>query len=244
MCNALEHGVSEFHLDREPAWWRWRDLPSEVFTSTTLVKLSLGTRLRCQGIPSDTSLPALRILFLNSIWFEEDQSFDVFLAACPALEDLTIHYKVYQGHSYVISSKTIKKLSVTFSFGFDFAFSRIISFDTPNVIHFYYSDYIWWESPQCRLDSFAKATLDLHFFNDDKRYVKNGADMTDLISRIRNVKNLHLTSSIVEVNTCGLPVFNNLVDLVFSSKQKGWKLLLPRLLHCSLYDIGLLDPPE
>ncbi|KAG7532952.1 Leucine-rich repeat 2 [Arabidopsis thaliana x Arabidopsis arenosa] len=235
ICNALEHGVSEFYLDRKSEWWR--DLPYEVFTSTTLVKLSLGARLRCQRLPSYTSLPALKILFLDSIWFKEHQSFDVFLAACPALEDLTIHYKVYQGHSYVISSKTIKKLSVTFSFGFVYDFSRIISFDTPNVVDFYYSDYLCWESPQCRLDSLAKATLDLYFSNDDKRYVKNGADVTDLINGIRNVKTLHLTSSTVEVIlVCcngGLPMFNNLVDLVFSSKKEGWKLLLPRLLQRS-----------
>ncbi|EFH39938.1 predicted protein, partial [Arabidopsis lyrata subsp. lyrata] len=131
-------------------------------------------------------------------WNKEDQSFDVFLAACPALEDLTIHYKEYQGNSYVVSSKTIKKLSVTFSFGFAYAISRIISFDTPNVVDFYYSDYIC-ESPQCRWDSLAKATLDLYFFNDDKRYVQNGAEVTDLITGIRNVKTLHLTSSTVEV---------------------------------------------
>ncbi|EFH38748.1 hypothetical protein ARALYDRAFT_920651 [Arabidopsis lyrata subsp. lyrata] len=223
ICNALEQGISEFHLDIKPTWYGWHDLPSEVFTSTTLVKLSLGTTLRCQGLPSDTSLPALKILFLDSILFEEDQSFDVFLAACPALEDLTIHYKVYQGNSYVVSSPGSIYLR---------AISRIISLDTPNVVNFYYSDYIL-ESPQCRWDSRTKATFDLYFCNDDKHYVQNGAEVTDLITGIRNVKTLHLTSSTVEVILVCLPVFNNLVDLVFLSKKEGWKLLLPRLLQHS-----------
>ncbi|KAG7627312.1 FBD domain [Arabidopsis thaliana x Arabidopsis arenosa] len=117
---------------------------------------------------------------------------------------------------YVISNKTIKKLSVTcLNYRYYGTVPRNISFDTPNVVDFNYSDYLRRESPQCHLDSLAKATLDLHFFEDDKR-----ADVTDLISGLHNVKTLHLTSSTVEViSVCckgGLPVFNNLVDLTTS----------------------------
>ncbi|CAA0384417.1 unnamed protein product [Arabidopsis thaliana] len=117
---------------------------------------------------------------------------------------------------YVISNKTIKKLSVTcLNCRYYGTVPRNISFDTPNVVDFNYSDYLRRESPQCHLDSLAKATLDLHFFEDDKR-----ADVTDLISGLHNVKTLHLTSSTVEViSVCckgGLPVFNNLVDLTTS----------------------------
>ncbi|AEE77873.1 putative protein [Arabidopsis thaliana] len=134
---------------------------------------------------------------------------------------------------YVISNKTIKKLSVTcLNCRYYGTVPRNISFDTPNVVDFNYSDYLRRESPQCHLDSLAKATLDLHFFEDDKR-----ADVTDLISGLHNVKTLHLTSSTVEViSVCckgGLPVFNNLVDLVFSSKKEGWKVLLPLLIERS-----------
>ncbi|KAG7633262.1 FBD domain [Arabidopsis suecica] len=96
---------------------------------------------------------------------------------------------------YVISNKTIKKLSVTcLNYRYYGTVPRNISFDTPNVVDFNYSDYLRRESPQCHLDSLAKATLDLHFFEDDKR-----ADVTDLISGLHNVKTLHLTSSTVEV---------------------------------------------
>jgi len=99
---------------------------------------------------------------------------------------------------YVISNKTIKKLSVTcLNYRYYGTVPRNISFDTPNVVDFNYSDYLRRESPQCHLDSLAKATLDLHFFEDDKR-----ADVTDLISGLHNVKTLHLTSSTVEVSTC------------------------------------------
>ncbi|XP_019099642.1 PREDICTED: putative F-box/LRR-repeat protein At3g44080 [Camelina sativa] len=93
----------------------------------------------------------------------------------------------------------------------------------------------WRESPYCHVDSLAKAKLDLQFI--DFHYEADDADLTTLISGIRNVKTLHLTSSAVEVIlVCckgELPVFKNLIKLIFSSKKKGWKMFLPLLLERS-----------
>ncbi|EOA26162.1 hypothetical protein CARUB_v10019600mg, partial [Capsella rubella] len=238
ICYALEHGVSELHLCTYLFWSI--SIPSKVFTSTTLVKLSLRF-LNLLRVPSDTCLPALKVLNLDSMWFEGNQFFDVFLPACPALEDLTIQgYTSSRIFPYVISSKTIKKLSVSYScyrYGDDFS-SKIL-FDTPNVVDFYYFSYLGGKSPspQCRMDSLAKAKLNLCFLRRNGADMQSGTDVTDLIGGIRNVKTLHLTSSSVEViSACckgGLPVFNNLVDLVFSSKEQGWKSLLPCLLRRS-----------
>ncbi|CAL9247826.1 unnamed protein product [Arabidopsis halleri] len=226
---ALKHGVSELHLCIDT----YTHFISRVFTSTTLVRLSLGSSFCIPNVPSDTSLPALKVLFLDSIWFKDDQFSNVFLAACHALEGLAIHHRYntyYSEPLYVIRSKTITRLSVTINCRYYVDRFLTMSFDTPNVVDFYYSDYLRRESPQCHLDSLVKATLDLHFLRDD-------ADVTNLISGIRNVKTLHLTSSAVEVlSICckgRLPVFNKLVDLVFSSKKEGWKVLLPLLLERS-----------
>ncbi|CAL9247803.1 unnamed protein product [Arabidopsis halleri] len=120
ICNALERGVSDLHLGIESELFLWSGFPSKVFTSTTLVKLSLGvgTRFYTESVPSDLSLPALKVLFLDSIiWVIGDlQLLNVFLAACPALEDLTILYMCGSVNPHVISSKTIKKFSFTYGY--------------------------------------------------------------------------------------------------------------------------------
>ncbi|XP_023639055.1 putative F-box/LRR-repeat protein At3g42770 [Capsella rubella] len=224
ICYALEHSVSELHLCTYLFWSI--SIPSKVFTSTTLVKMSLRF-LNFPRVPPDTYLPALKVLIFDSMCFEDSEFSDVFLPACPALEDLTIQgYTSSRKFPFVISNKTIKKLSVSYSCDDDDDDDDSIKilFDTPNVVDFYYLGYLGAKSPspQCRMDSLAKAKLNLCFLEDYKGEVVNGAnmqsgtDVTDLISGIRNVKTFHLTSSAVKVIlTCckgGLPVFNNLVD--------------------------------
>ncbi|KAG7627299.1 F-box domain [Arabidopsis thaliana x Arabidopsis arenosa] len=234
ICNALEHGVSELHLHLMHESWPWLfSIPSKVFNSSSLVKLSLGSRLYCPSFPPDTSLPALKVLLLDSILFRDDQLSNVFLAACPALEDLTIHHTY---HPCVISSKSIKKLSLSVNSGY-YGAGYILTLDTPSVVDLYYSDSPRHNAPLFHLDSLAKVTLDLHFIEDNNREVQNDADVKNLIREICNVKTLHLTCSAVEsvkkLNKGGLPMFNNLVELVFSSKKEGWRVLLPLLLENS-----------
>ncbi|XP_023639227.1 putative F-box protein At3g44060 isoform X1 [Capsella rubella] len=239
ICKALEHSVSELHLRIVPTFTgiiAIPDIPDKVFTSTTLVKLSLETG-SFKELPPDTSLPALKVLLLDLIWFDGYQLLNEFLAACPALEDLTIRCERFDGHSYIISSKSIKKLSVTIkpSSHYDDSCS-IIKLDTPNVVDLYYSDFPRQETLHfCNIDSLAKVTLDLHLLKDPN--MKKDADMTNLVSGIRKVKTLHLTSSAVEflLECCksGLPLFENLTELVFASKKKGWRMFLPLLLERS-----------
>ncbi|EOA25725.1 hypothetical protein CARUB_v10019079mg, partial [Capsella rubella] len=229
ICNALEHGVSELHLVITTLRLEC-PIPSKVFTSTTLVKLSLGPCLI--RLPSDAYLPALKVLRFESYTYWDCKLLNEFLAACPVLEDLTTLYEKSYEDCHIISSKSIKKLSVTIESSSLANRSCIIMLDTPSVVDLYYSDYLGIESPQFHLDSHAKATLDLHLLQDYKQ-----VNVTDLINGICNVKSLHLTSSTVEViSVCykdELPMFNNLVDLVFSSEKQSWRVLLPLLLQHS-----------
>ncbi|XP_010468632.1 PREDICTED: putative F-box/LRR-repeat protein At3g44080 [Camelina sativa] len=179
---------------------------------------------------------ALKILFLDFVSFTGDQFSGVFLAACPALEDLTILQDNYsQGE--VISSKTIKRLSVTYKRDVKFHPLSINSLDIPSLVDLYYSDYARLKPLHCNLDSLSKATLDLTVARDYNTYKLVYGDVTPLISGIRNVKTLHLTTSAVRVITVcckrGLPVFNNLLELVFLGEKKGLRVLLPLLLERS-----------
>ncbi|EFH53626.1 predicted protein [Arabidopsis lyrata subsp. lyrata] len=196
--NALEHGVSELHL-------RLTDVmrchfPSNVFVSKTMAKLTLGTEISIVRVPSVTSLPAvLKTLFLDSVWFDKREFSDVFLAGCPALEDLTIDQKSFPGLPNVVSSKTIRRLTIVYTCAHDVDWFRAVALDTPSLVSLFYSTYARHRYRRhCNLDSLIKATLDLHFLENVKCGEPFGPNVTNLIYGIRNVKILHLTSSAAE----------------------------------------------
>ncbi|KAL0762103.1 hypothetical protein Bca101_078253 [Brassica carinata] len=65
-------------------------LPCALFTSKTLVKLTLGSHIDLGNIPSGVSLPALKSLFINTIFFTYGDLCNVLLPGCPVLEELSV----------------------------------------------------------------------------------------------------------------------------------------------------------
>ncbi|CAF2055908.1 unnamed protein product [Brassica oleracea] len=65
-------------------------LPCALFTSKTLVKLTLGSHIDLGNIPPGVSLPALKSLFINTIFFTYGDLCNVLLPGCPVLEELSI----------------------------------------------------------------------------------------------------------------------------------------------------------
>ncbi|XP_019100160.1 PREDICTED: putative F-box/LRR-repeat protein At3g44810 [Camelina sativa] len=236
IINTLDRGVSELQLCL--TFHMRTRLPSNLFVSKTLVKLILGKEFCIDCVPSDTFLPVLKIMFLHSVWFMGTEFSDVLLAGCPALEDLTIHHKYFFGTPEIISSKTLKRLSIISKCAEDVHLFEFISLDAPNLVDLFYADYARRKYHRCNLDSLVKATLDLHFLEPEECDEPFEPNVTVLMNGIRNVKKLQLTFSATEViSECckgGLPVFKNLLELVFfGNKEKVWKELLPLVLKNS-----------
>ncbi|KAL0790732.1 hypothetical protein Bca101_006978 [Brassica carinata] len=58
--------------------------------SKTLVKLTLGSHIDLGNIPPGVSLPALKSLFINTIFFTYGDLCNVLLPGCPVLEELSV----------------------------------------------------------------------------------------------------------------------------------------------------------
>ncbi|KAH0872785.1 hypothetical protein HID58_070147, partial [Brassica napus] len=63
----------------------WKNMSEE-----TLVKLTLGSHIDLGNIPPGVSLPALKSLFINTIFFTYGDLCNVLLPGCPVLEELSI----------------------------------------------------------------------------------------------------------------------------------------------------------
>ncbi|XP_056864375.1 F-box/LRR-repeat protein At1g06630-like [Raphanus sativus] len=225
ICNAVERGVLEMSLDL------WTVcvvvLPRELVTSKTLVKLTLGSHIDLGNIPPGVSLPALKSLFIHTIFFSYGDLCNVLLPGCPVLEELSVRHVNYEGISYCISSRSIKKLTVYYNFETWITEMPGMSFHAPNLVSLDYSDYALEEYPQVNLESLVEARLNIKY----SKLIK-WPDMSGLINGISNVHTLHLTSASANViSRCvkhglSLPLFKNLINLSFWGDHKRcWKLL-------------------
>ncbi|ESQ50588.1 hypothetical protein EUTSA_v10022726mg [Eutrema salsugineum] len=163
-------------------------LPPQLFASKTLVKLTLGSQLYLENIPSYVLLPSLKLLFIDSVYFQYEDLCGVLLAGCPVLEELSVHHKGFLPMPHTISSPSIKRLSVYY-----------------DSLYFNGCDFMSLDLPKLSIE----AKMDLH----PTDMVKT-PDVTDLIVGIRNVEILHLSSVSAHViySYCRykLPVFGNL----------------------------------
>ncbi|CAA0387563.1 unnamed protein product [Arabidopsis thaliana] len=198
ISNVVGRGVFELDLRMKDPGIHF--LPPHLVASKTLVKLTLGTQLCLGQLPSYVSLPSLKSLFIDTIVFYDIEDLCcVLLAGCPVLEELSVHHHDFIATPHTISSPTLKRLSVDYHCPDDVDSASHMSFDLPKLVYLEYS--------HCALGEYWK-----------------------LIWRIRNVQTLHLSPDSVHViySYCrhGLPVFKNLVNLSFGSKNKrGWRLL-------------------
>ncbi|KFK35125.1 hypothetical protein AALP_AA5G239800 [Arabis alpina] len=249
IIKVLERGVSELDLciafgDRfGDRFW-----PSpEGFESRKLVKLKIGSGIDLGWRSDFIFLPMLKTLILESVEFCVDK-FEILLPACPALEELVMdNVKALDSNETVVSSASLKTLRIKSSVGYG-----TFSLDTPNLDYLGYSDYVAEDYPLANLISLSVANINLHVTEDqiererapnhdlleayEDDFALRLGNVAKLMNGIRNVQNLHFTSSTLDVmlSLCceSMPVFNNLELLGFISGNSRWEAVPVLLKKC------------
>ncbi|KAJ0255542.1 F-box/LRR-repeat protein [Hirschfeldia incana] len=206
ISNVLRHGVSDLSLHVSSSLVYW--LPSKVFVSKTLVRLKIGPEDGPKVKLKNVCLPRLKTLNLDSVVFVEGEiGFAKLLSGCPMLEELSLRNLEwgYWGCCYV-ASKILKRLTLCCAHCDDNP--KSVSFDTPNVVYFKYSDNIAHKYPKVNFNSLVKASIDIRMTNDQKssvRYVSDDdeeremvGNATKLLMGICNVKTLYLSYDTLE----------------------------------------------
>ncbi|EOA26103.1 hypothetical protein CARUB_v10019525mg, partial [Capsella rubella] len=139
-----------------------------------------------------------------------------------------------------VSSTSLKRLTFRFQQRRD-ENPKSVSFDTPNLVYFEYSDTIADQYPIVNFNSLTGASLNLRMAHDQINKAKFSDDdlikpdegmvgnATDLIIGISNVKTLYLSDNTLEVlSFCcePMPTFNNLIRLTIKTdRDVGWESL-------------------
>ncbi|KAL1220217.1 F-box/LRR-repeat protein [Cardamine amara subsp. amara] len=230
--DVLKRGVIDLELDIDGYGY---ELPLEIFTSNTVVKMKLGKEIEIKALPKNALLPSLESLILDTdVWFStpdgSDCVFQAVLLACPVLKELIIkemHWEKWNW-SRIVSSQSLQRLTMSRILSDDFIEDEApsLSFDTPNLAYFEYCDVVPDAYPIVNFDSLVEAKLDLLVMENRNSNPRN------LIEGIRNVKILDLTSPFVFEALYffrgTMPVLRNLHRLSFTNddnREVCWRVL-------------------
>ncbi|EOA23973.1 hypothetical protein CARUB_v10017193mg [Capsella rubella] len=234
ILKVLRRGVTELDLHVSLDEGR---LPSEVFESKSLVSLRIESGnvygIDVQGV----SLPKLKTLFLHRVMLgQAEDCFHKLTSGCHVLEELFL-LRVYSDFwNRSLSSNSLKRLTL-YCLDSDQNPDHV-SFDTPNLVYFNYSDNIARKYPKVNFASLVEATIYLAMTRDQYAHANYGnlvANATDFFRGICNVQILYLSASTLEVLTfCCKPVptFNKLVHLTVETHTVGWESLPTLLNNC------------
>ncbi|KAJ0234536.1 F-box domain-containing protein [Hirschfeldia incana] len=252
---ALGRGLSELHLHATPSpRGHGFYLSTELFTSNTLVKLTLSSEyyLRVDRV----FLPALKSLSLLSNWLD-GTNYDRLLDGCPVLEDLLItetHPWALPCCAAFVESASLKRLVITAKLSY--TEDTTVFIKAPSLLFLDYSGYVTNVYNFVDLDMLVEARLnlmlwdssvydddhdDVYYYDsdndcyyDDGRPAKISADITGLVAGISNITTLHLSPESLELfHLCceSMPVFTNLLTLsIESDEAQGWQAM-PLLLE-------------
>ncbi|CAA0405702.1 unnamed protein product [Arabidopsis thaliana] len=234
--SALKRGCLEINLQSQ--YDHYLDI-GIFFRNNTLVKLTLSSyRTFLRGnVPPEGRVffPALKTLSLGAV-VAKPALYNWLISGCPVLEELFI-LDVGSGDDQPtwtrsVVSASIKRLTIVFHFPHNtYPYEDDVEIKTPNLEFLDYSALLSDGSDVDYLDSLAEARLDLRLWELTNTF--DFGEVTNLVSAIRNVKTLHLSSSSLEAfyyRCYTMPVFDKLIHLsIESDKENGWQAL-PRLL--------------
>ncbi|KAG7575785.1 F-box domain [Arabidopsis thaliana x Arabidopsis arenosa] len=255
LCEVLQRGVSDLDLTIDLGYGY--SLPHELFVSETLVNLKLKSAF---GIhwwtgAEGTSLPMLKSLCVYSGRFFCDDNFQELLPCFPVLEELQMSHMQWMDSDETVSSSTLTTLHIT---GIRSENPKSISFDTPNLLSFVYTDFVAEDYPLVNMKNLSLARLAL-IANDDqiKRVrgpnndllehdaVRHFGNVVKLMNGIQNVQELHLCPDTLEVlSLCcdSMPVFNNVKKLlIYSDEDRGWQAVPVLLRNCPHLNILIFE---
>ncbi|EOA30731.1 hypothetical protein CARUB_v10013870mg [Capsella rubella] len=255
LCEVLQRGVLELDLTVDLGYGYY--MPQDLFVSETLVNLKLKSAF---GIhwwtgAEGTSLPMLKTLCVYSPRFFCDDKLEEFLPSFPVLEDLQMSNIQWIDSDETVSSSTLTTLHITCIRSEN---PKSISFDTPNLLSFVYSDYVAEDYPLVNMKnlSFARIALRVDDYQIKRVRAQNNdllehdvvlhfGNVVKLMNGIQNVQELHLCPDILEVlSLCcdSMPVFHNVKKLlIYSDKGRGWQAVPVLLRNCPHLEILIFE---
>ncbi|XP_023638785.1 putative F-box/FBD/LRR-repeat protein At3g59240 isoform X2 [Capsella rubella] len=196
ISNVIERGVSD--LDLSGTNISDHSMHSSVFVSKSLVRLRIET-LYCNVI--DVFLPKIKTLHLDSVVFGDGDSCLVkLISGCHVLEELVmidLNWGAYWKRS--VSSKTLERLTVRYE-NWDRSLDSV-SFDTPNLVYFGYSDYLANKYVIVNFDSLVEASIGIQMTRDQCAHASHGdlvVNATELFMGISNVQILNVSADTLQ----------------------------------------------
>ncbi|KAK9681513.1 hypothetical protein RND81_10G007700 [Saponaria officinalis] len=213
-------------------------LPPSLFARQSLEVLRLSSNLEINDakIPL-ISLPNLKLLYLTSFVFKDDNFVTRLVSSCPVLEDLTIECCSWKiGDRVSISSHSLRSL-VLLVRKVDHHRCRtsdLLLLDTPHLQYLDYLGYVAARYSIAPMNALVKASVDI--IDKDTRFLTE----LSLVRAMPNVSDLSLLRSLVEkIYFTGelrdkLPVFRDLRTLKLDCLYYGrWDIVLLFILHRS-----------
>ncbi|XP_075651779.1 FBD-associated F-box protein At4g10400-like [Castanea sativa] len=217
-------------------------MPTTLFFSSALVSLRLTGAMLLNPPPASAStFPSLRTLALGSVRYAKHDSISTLLAACPALQDLSLSVESYNFHglgesagkvNVIVLVPTLKTLNI--SWPADECWLYKLQINTPALERFDFlgglGEYVVLEN----LPNLVETVIELED-DDSVDYTNRIWDFMESLYNVVSMKfNLETARILCYGPMDGLPMFNNLTSLTFDGNFWPSYYMWPavRLLLC------------